>query len=275
VIVDAVAQLMHSAQMQEFLHLPTHSHLIRAGAGAVVGFVLGLVGGGGSILAVPLMVYAIGVRNPHVAIGTSALAVAGNAIINLRAHARADNVKWRCGGMYASAGVVGALIGSSLGKAFNGQKLLFLFALVMIVVGVLMLRGRGNPGNPGVECTIEKAPKVLGYGLVTGLFSGFFGIGGGFLIVPGLVGSTGMPIIKAIGTSLVAVAAFGLTTALNYTFSGLVDWPLAMTFLFGGALGGLFGAQVSKALSSKNDRLTTIFANLIFAVAGYMIAKTT
>lgn len=274
-IVDAVAQLMHSAQMQEFLHLPTHSHLIRAGAGAVVGFVLGLVGGGGSILAVPLMVYAIGVRNPHVAIGTSALAVAVNAIINLRAHARADNVKWRCGGMYASAGVVGALIGSSLGKAFNGQKLLFLFALVMIVVGVLMLRGRGNPGNPGVECTIEKAPKVLGYGLVTGLFSGFFGIGGGFLIVPGLVGSTGMPIIKAIGTSLVAVAAFGLTTALNYTFSGLVDWPLAMTFLFGGALGGLFGAQVSKALSSKNDRLTTIFANLIFAVAGYMIAKTT
>ena len=274
-IVDAVAQLLHSTQMQEFLHLQPLAHLTRAGAGAVVGFVLGLVGGGGSILAVPLMVYAIGVRNPHVAIGTSALAVAVNALVNLRAHARADNVKWRCGGMYASAGVVGALIGSTLGKAFNGQKLLFLFAMVMIAVGALMLRGRGNPGDPGVECTIEKAPKVLGYGLATGLFSGFFGIGGGFLIVPGLVGSTGMPIIKAIGTSLVAVAAFGLTTALNYTFSGLVDWPLAITFLFGGALGGLFGAQVSKALSSKNDRLTTIFANLIFAVAGYMIAKTT
>ena len=274
-IIDALAQVLNSAQMQEFLHLQPLTHLTRAGAGAVVGFVLGLVGGGGSILAVPLMVYAIGVRNPHVAIGTSALAVAVNAMINLRAHARADNVKWRCGGMYASAGVVGALIGSSLGKAFNGQKLLFLFALVMIVVGVLMLRGRGNPGNPGVECTIEKAPKVLGYGLVTGLFSGFFGIGGGFLIVPGLVGSTGMPIIKAIGTSLVAVAAFGFTTALNYTFSGLVDWPLAITFLFGGALGGLFGARVSKMLSSKNDLLTTIFANLIFAVAGYMIARTT
>ncbi len=274
-IVDALAQVLNSAQMQEFLHLQPLAHLARAGAGAVVGFVLGLVGGGGSILAVPLMVYAIGVRNPHVAIGTSALAVAVNAMINLRAHARADNVKWRCGGMYASAGVIGALIGSSLGKAFNGQTLLFLFALVMIVVGVLMLRGRGNPGDPGVECTIEKAPKVLGYGLVTGLFSGFFGIGGGFLIVPGLVGSTGMPIIKAIGTSLLAVAAFGFTTALNYTFSGLVDWPLATTFLFGGALGGMIGARAGKALSSKNDRLTTIFANLIFAVAGYMIAKTT
>ena len=274
-IVDAFAQMLNSVQMQEFLHLPPLSHLVRAGAGATVGFVLGLVGGGGSILAVPLMVYAIGVQNPHVAIGTSALAVAVNALVNLQSHARANNVKWRCGGMYASAGVVGALIGSSLGKAFNGQKLLFLFALVMIAVGVLMLRGRGNPGDPGVECTIEKAPKVLGYGLATGLFSGFFGIGGGFLIVPGLVGSTGMPIIKAIGTSLVAVAAFGFTTALNYTLSGLVDWPLAMTFLLGGALGGALGARAGKALSGDNDRLTTIFANLIFAVAGYMIARTT
>lgn len=274
-ILDALAEMWNSAQVQEFLHLHPLSHLARAGAGATVGFVLGLVGGGGSILAVPLMVYAIGVRNPHVAIGTSALAVAVNAMVNLGAHARADNVKWRCGGMYASAGVVGALIGSTLGKAFNGQKLLFLFAMVMIAVGALMLRGRGNPGDPGVECTIEKAPKVLGYGLATGLFSGFFGIGGGFLIVPGLVGSTGMPIIKAIGTSLVAVAAFGFTTAFNYTLSGLVDWPLAITFLLGGALGGVIGAQVGKTLSDNNDRLTTIFANLIFAVAGYMIAKTT
>ncbi len=277
--LDALAGALHSdaieAFLHPFLHLHPLIHLGRAGAGALVGFVLGLVGGGGSVLAVPLMVYAIGVSNPHVAIGTSALAVAVNALLNLISHARADNVKWRCGGMYASAGVVGALAGSSLGKAFNGQSLLFLFALVMIGVGVAMLRGRGNPGDPGVECTIEKAPKVLGYGLVTGLFSGFFGIGGGFLIVPGLVGSTGMPIVKAIGTSLVAVAAFGFTTAFNYTLSGLVDYPLAATFLFGGALGGLAGARLGKALASRGDRLTTIFANMIFAVAGYMIARTT
>lgn len=93
----------------------------------------------------------------------------------------------------------------------------------MVVVGVLMLRGRGDTGNPGAECNREKAPKVLGYGLSTGLFSGFFGIGGGFLIVPGLIGSTGMPILNAVGTSLIAVTAFGLTTAANYAFSGLVD----------------------------------------------------
>lgn len=279
VTLGALAGALHpdatEVFLQQFLHLHPLAHLGRASAGALVGFVLGLVGGGGSVLAVPLMVYAIGVSNPHIAIGTSALAVAVNALLNLISHARANNVKWRCGGMYASAGIVGALAGSSLGKAFNGQSLLFLFALVMIGVGIAMLRGRGNPGDPGVECTIEKAPKVLGYGIITGLFSGFFGIGGGFLIVPGLVGSTGMPIVKAIGTSLVAVAAFGFTTAFNYTLSGLVDYPLAATFLFGGALGGLAGAQLGKALASRGDRLTTIFANMIFAVAGYMIARTT
>ena len=94
-------------------------------SGGLVGFTLGLVGGGGSILAVPLMVYFVGVKDPHIAIGTSAFAVALNALVNLIPHARAGNVKWRCGGIYASSGVIGALVGSTLGKAFDGQKLLF------------------------------------------------------------------------------------------------------------------------------------------------------
>ncbi|AOR81076.1 MULTISPECIES: sulfite exporter TauE/SafE family protein [Sphingomonadaceae] len=242
-------------------------------SGGLVGFTLGLVGGGGSILAVPLMVYLVRVPNAHVAIGTSALAVAANAATGLIGHARAHTVKWRCGGMYASAGIVGALIGSTAGKAVDGQKLLFLFALVMVIVGIAMLRGRGNLGNPGAECNREKAPKVVGYGLGTGLFSGFFGIGGGFLIVPGLIGSTGMPILNAVGTSLIAVAAFGLTTAVNYAFSGLVDWPLAFVFIFGGILGGLLGTQVAKRLAGTQGTLTTVFAVLIFVVAGYMLWK--
>jgi hypothetical protein len=103
-------------------------YLLAALSGVLVGFTLGLVGGGGSILAVPLMVYLVGVRSPHIAIGTSALAVAVNALIGLLNHARSGNVNWRCGGSYAAAGVVGALAGSTLGKAIDGQKLLFLFA---------------------------------------------------------------------------------------------------------------------------------------------------
>lgn len=251
--------------------LDTLQYILGAFSGSLVGFTLGMVGGGGSILAVPLMVYLVGVRNPHLAIGTSAFAVAINAASGLVNHARAGSVKWRCGGMYAASGVVGAFFGSSLGKAFDGQKLLFLFALVMIVVGVLMLRGRHNLGIAGAQCNRENAPKVLSFGLGTGLFSGFFGIGGGFLIVPGLVASTYMPILNAVGTSLVAVTAFGLTTAFNYALSGLVDWPLAFVFIAGGIVGSLIGTRVAKRLSGTTGQLTTIFAVMIFIVAAYML----
>jgi uncharacterized membrane protein YfcA len=240
-------------------------------SGALVGFVLGLVGGGGSILAVPLMVYVVGVPSAHAAIGTSALAVAANAAAGLATHARASNVKWRCGGMYAAAGIVGAFLGSTVGKMVNGEKLLFLFALVMLVVGGLMIKGRGNQGNPGVECNRENAPKVVAYGFGSGLFSGFFGIGGGFLIVPGLIASTGMPMLTAVGTSLVAVTAFGLTTAANYAFSGFVDWPLASVFILGGIAGSLFGTRLAGLVGQRSERLTIIFAVLIFGVALYMM----
>ena len=250
-------------------------YILGAISGSVVGFVLGLVGGGGSVLAVPLMVYLVGVPLPHVAIGTSALAVAANAGANLIPHARQGTIKWRCAGMFALAGVVGAYGGSSLGKAFDGQRLLFLFALLMLVVATLMLRRRGDPGNPDVQCRRENAPKVIAYGGATGLFSGFFGIGGGFLIVPGLMASTGMPMVNAVGSSLVAVTAFGLTTALNYALSGLVDWTLAAMFIGGGILGGIVGARASRKLAARKGLLNVIFALLVFVVAIYMLWKST
>jgi uncharacterized membrane protein YfcA len=253
------------------LALEPIQYLLGAGSGGLVGFTLGLVGGGGSILAVPLMVYLVGVPNPHIAIGTSALAVAANAAANLVPHARAGNVKWRCASMYAAAGVAGAWIGSSIGKAFDGQKLLFLFALLMIVVGALMLKGRDALGDPNVRLSRENAPRIVGFGAVTGLFSGFFGIGGGFLIVPGLIASTGMPMLNAVGSSLVAVSAFGLTTSVNYARSGLINWPLAAVFIAGGIGGGVVGAMAAKRLSGQKGLLNTVFAGLIFAVATYML----
>lgn len=246
--------------------------LLGAFSGALVGFSLGLVGGGGSILAVPLMVYLVGVREPHVAIGTSALAVAANAALGLANHARAGNVKWQCGLLFAGAGIIGAFAGSTAGKAFDGQKLLFLFALVMIVVGVIMLRRRGKAGDGNVRLSRENAVKLGGFGLGTGAFSGFFGIGGGFLIVPGLIAATDMAMINAVGTSLVAVTSFGLTTAFNYALSGLVDWALAGVFIIGGFAGSMAGARAAKKLSAAG-KLTTVFATLIFVVAAYMLYK--
>lgn len=247
-------------------------YLLGAFSGVLVGFVLGLVGGGGSILAVPLMVYLVGVRDPHVAIGTSALAVAANAGSGLLSHWRIGNVKWRCASVFAASGILGAATGSTLGKSFDGQKLLFLFALVMIGVGVVMLRRRRHEGDPEVRLGRENAGKLIGYGLGTGLFSGFFGIGGGFLIVPGLIAATGMPMLNAVGSSLVAVSAFGVTTAANYALSGLVDWPLALVFIAGGLLGSQVGTRSAKRLSGAGH-LTTVFAALIFVVAAYVLWK--
>lgn len=252
--------------------LEPFQYLLGAFSGMLVGFVLGLVGGGGSILAVPLMVYLVGVRSPHVAIGTSALAVAANAALGLAGHHRAGNVKWRCAALFAVSGILGAALGSTLGKAFDGQKLLFLFALVMIVVGALMLRRRSNVGDSQVRLGRENALKLVLFGFGAGLFSGFFGIGGGFLIVPGLIAATGMPMLNAVGSSLLAVTAFGLTTAANYALSGLVDWPLAALFVAGGLLGSHAGTRAAKQLSGKGH-LTTVFAALIFAVAAYMLWK--
>jgi len=243
-------------------------------SGALVGFTLGLFGGGGSILAVPLMVYLVGVPVAHIAIGTSAVVVAVNAATNLVVHARRGNVVWPCALIYSAAGVLGALVGAMLGKALDGEKLLFLFALLMGVVGVVMFLGRGRAGTPNVVCTPEKSPKLLAVGGVTGLLSGFFGIGGGFLIVPGLVATTGMTMLSAIGSSLVAVTAFGLATAASYALSGLVDWPLAASFIAGGALGGLLGARVATHLARFRGVLNMAFASLIMVVAIYMAART-
>lgn len=247
-------------------------YLLGAASGALVGLVLGTVGGGGSILAVPLLVYLVGVDQPHIAIGTSAFAVAANAAWGLIGHARAKAVNWRCGFIYAGAGIFGAMIGSTVGKLMDGQKLLFLFALVMVLIGVLMLRRRQNLGIPGALCTRENVHKVIAFGFATGLFSGFFGIGGGFLIVPGLIAATGMPIIGAVGTSLVAVTAFGMTAAANYALDGYVDFKLATIFILGGLVGSAAGVRLARHLSAKG-RLTTVFAYLVLVVAAFMIWK--
>lgn len=242
-------------------------------SGSFVGFSLGLVGGGGSILAVPLMFYLVGVASAHVAIGTSALAVAANAAANLVSHARKGTVKWRCAGVFAGAGVAGAFGGSSLSKIVDGPKLLALFAILMLVVAAVMFARRSSAGDANVRLNRENLPKLLLGGLMTGALSGFFGIGGGFLIVPGLMVATGMPIINAIGSSLVAVAAFGATAAFNYAISGLVDWRLAALFIAGGVAGGLLGGRIAHMLGAKRGVLNAVFAGVIVLVAIYMLAR--
>ena len=246
-------------------------------AGAAIGLVLGLVGGGGSIIAVPLLVYLVGVESPHAAIGTAAVAVALNAAVGLGGHARAGTVKWPCALVFGLAGIVGAALGAEAGKAMDGEALLALFGLMMVVIGLAMLRPRRSAGDPDVRLRRETAglllPRLVPAGLAVGLLAGFFGIGGGFLIVPALILATGMPMRHAIGTSLVAVAALGLTTAASYALTGLVDWPLVALLVAGGVAGAGLGILAGQRLTAKRRLLEVGFALLVAAVGVYVAAQ--
>jgi uncharacterized membrane protein YfcA len=251
--------------------------LLLLSSGALVGLTLGLIGGGGSVLAVPLLVYVVGVPSAHVAIGSSAVAVALNAATSLATHARLGTVKWPCALVFAAAGVAGAFAGASLGKQLGGTELLALFGLVMIGIGVYMLTFKPKPITRDVKLTPETAarllPRLLLIGASVGLLSGFFGIGGGFLIVPGLVLATGMALQNAIGTSLVAVTTFGLATATSYTSSGLVDWRLAVLVIAGGIVGSLVGTRANVRLAGHKRALGVTFASVVIAVGVYVVAS--
>jgi uncharacterized membrane protein YfcA len=126
--------------------------ILAIGCGSLVGFMLGLIGGGGSILATPLLLYVVGVGQPHVAIGTSALAVSANAFLNFAGHWRAGNVRWGNAIVFAAFGVLGAFGGSTLGKAFDGQRLLFLFAVIMVVGRRAHVAIRARAGDCPATC---------------------------------------------------------------------------------------------------------------------------
>jgi uncharacterized membrane protein YfcA len=244
-------------------------------AGALIGLTLALVGGGGSILAVPLLVHLVGASSAHAAIGTGAVAVALNALVGLAGHARAGTVKWPCALSFGVAGIAGAALGAELGKATDGGRLLALFGLLMIAVGASMLRRpRGEP-DPGVRLSRESArhllPRLLPAGLAVGLLSGFFGIGGGFLIVPALLWATAMPMANAVGTSLVAVSAFGLTTSASYALSGLVDWWLVAPMLAGGVAGAWLGQRMGAQLAARQELMRRGFGLLVMMM-GALVA---
>jgi len=141
------------------------------------------------------------------------------------------------------------------------------------LIAVLMLRTRSRAVLPDASMSLDNMPAIVGLGVATGTLSGFFGIGGGFLIVPALMLATWMPIINAISSSLVAVTVFGLTTAASYAWSGLVSWDLAGWFIAGGLAGGLVGTRLARLLSARHGALNTVFAAVIIVVAIYMLTR--
>ena len=245
-------------------------------SGIAVGFTLGLIGGGGSVLAVPLLLYVVGIKDIHTAIGTSALAVGTIAAINLYSHKRKNNVRLRKGLTFALPGLGGTLLGAQLGLITPSDSLLIFFALFMSVVGFLMLRKKATKSDvqsSGKQTTVMLSKRNIPLsGFFVGTLAGYFGIGGGFLIVPTLMYSGGLNIIEAIGTSLVSVSAFGLTTATNYFVAGNVDVLVAILFVVGGVMGGILGVRLTDKI--PNVLLGKIFAIVLFAISVYILAKT-
>jgi uncharacterized membrane protein YfcA len=238
--------------------------------GGAVGFLLAVFGGGGSVLAAPVLLYLGGVRDAHVAVGTASAAVAANAVFNLFGHWRGGRIKWPCAAVFALAGLAGSFAGSSLAKLISGEQLLLAFAVAMAAIGLSMFARPSSEGDPDVHINLKLVVRLAPLGLLTGFAAGFFGIGGGFLIVPGLMLATGMTMANATASSLLSVALFGAATSTNYALSGLVDWRLAGLLLLGGTAGGVAGLFAARALASRARLARSLFAVLILAVAAYV-----
>lgn len=238
-------------------------------SGIAVGFSLGLIGGGGSILAVPLLLYVVGLEDTHAAIGTSAFAVGVIAAINLVNHKKQGNVVIKKGILFAIPGIGGSIIGAQLGLLTPPDELLILFATLMALIGVLMLKKRSNKKT---NSSFRLARNLPLSGFAVGVLAGYFGIGGGFLIVPTLMYSGTLSITQAIGTSLVAVSSFGFATSARYFVADQIDFTISALFVIGGILGGYLGTHTSKRI--LKERLTKIFAFLLFVIAAYIILRT-
>jgi uncharacterized membrane protein YfcA len=247
--------------------------LLTALSGGLVAMLLTVFGGGGSVLAVPLLLYVVGIADPHTAIGISAAGVALNGLTALAGQARAGRVRWPCAIMFALVGALASWGGSSAAKAIPGDALLLAFAVAMGLIGASMLRPKRDLGNPNARLNRTMAPRLTGAATVVGGAAGFFGIGGGFLIVPGLMWATGMTLAAAQATSLLSVAAFGASTALNYSLSGMIDWGAVAAMAAGGVVGTFIGLPISKRLANRAPVARGLFAGLILIVAVYVAFK--
>jgi len=247
----------------------------------VIGMAVGLLGGGGSILTTPLLIFVMGF-DPKQAIAASLFVVAVTSGFGLIQHARSGRVRWKTGALFGSAGMVGAFAGGQIGAHLPGAVLLAAFAVMMAATAIAMVRGRrevasmGHAGRPIVRILID--------GLVVGLVTGLVGAGGGFLVVPALVLLGGLPMPVAVGTSLLVVMMKSTAGFLGYvlTFggsSGLVSWNPSTTFDWRvtlavtafAILGSLFGAVVSGRVHP--DRLRKGFGWFVLAMAAFILVQ--
>jgi uncharacterized membrane protein YfcA len=246
-----------------------------AGFGIIIGAALGLLGGGGSILAVPALVYGVGESVPQ-AITTSLFVVGLSSGVGVIPRARAGQVRWPVAAVFGIAGVGTAFAGTAVNHLLSSRVLLLAFAVLMVAVAIRMLAGNVEPRGAcaapdGTVNWTGCLPKAVAAGAVVGFLTGLFGVGGGFVIVPALALLLGLEMNLAIGTSLIVIVINSAAGFLAHLQRTSVDWTIALVFagaaLIAALLAGRLGARVG------SDRLRRWFAWLIIAVAFFVAVE--
>ncbi|MGX1159754.1 hypothetical protein FBY31_1885 [Arthrobacter sp. SLBN-100] len=244
------------------------------GLGLVVGIVLGIVGGGGSIIAVPALVYGVGM-SPAQAIPTSLLVVGISSLAAMLPRIR-EGLNWPVIALVGAAGIPAAWAGAAVGRLLDPNLLMLAFAVIMVIAGIRMLQkpheAEGSCSTGPHRALRSCVPKAVGIGLLVGFLTGLLGVGGGFLITPALTIFLGLRMKEAVGTSLAIIvinSAAGFSAhAAGYT----IDWTTTLAFAVPAILGSVVAARLARRLKDKHIRIS--FAVLIFAVAAWVTAGT-
>ncbi len=258
--------------------------VIAAGVGVVVGLVMGGLGGGGGIIAVPALVYLIG-QDPQVAGATSLLVVGVTAVVGGWQHHRRGNVAVADGLAFAVAASVGAVGGAWASRGVEGPAFMLAFGLLLLVVAALMWRRSSRARRVGEELVAPVGPRpsrsrlqparlipAASVAVGVGLLTGFFGVGGGFAAVPALALVLGLPMRRAVGTSLLVLSITSTVALLTRVSGGVaLDWPVVVVFAVAAVLSSLVGARLNDR--ARPEQLARAFAILLLAVAAYTLVN--
>ncbi len=233
-----------------------------------IGLALGLLGGGGSILTLPILKYVLG-QEAHVAVASSLFVVGITSLFALIPHARAGRVRWGTGLFFGSSSMVGAFLAGKLAKLIAPGLLLVLFAVMMVVTAVAMLRGRKSDGDETERPM--KIPMVIIEGLAVGAVTGLVGAGGGFLVVPALVLLGGLPMSVAVGTSLLVLAMKSFAGFAGHAGAVTIDWPVLLGVSGAALVGSVAGAALAGRLSP--EKLRRAFGWFVVVMGIFMLAQ--
>lgn len=230
--------------------------------GFCIGLSLGLLGGGGSLLTVPALVYLVG-QTPQAAVTTSLAIVGTNSLIGASFHRAQGALNWKVALSFGGAGMLLSYLAAGVSSMFPEAALLVAFAFFMLIIGGMMLIRQY--GDTDENCVPRPLPVVIASGAGVGLMTGILGVGGGFLIVPALVMLVGLPMQMAVGTSLVIIAMNSLAGFLGHVGDGSFNASLTIIFITTGLIGTFIGARLSERLPTQ--KLQIAFAWFVIVLA--------